>query len=237
MTGGPLCLALASAALLLPGLAAPGQAGERPRLVGTVVAPGRAAAVFEEAAGGQVLRRVGDRVGSGLRLLAVRRGAVDLADAGGRPLTLRLGQAREAAPEAAPRPGRDAPAAGAGVAVGTAGGPVAGEGAGASALLPTDRPRMPPAARLVPVIREGRLAGVRLAGGPPDSLLVRAGVEPGDLLVAIDGRPLTGSGAEALAAIARALESARGGGGPLVIDIRRDSLALRLEVAGPAPSR
>lgn len=231
--------AMLSAALIVTGLPSLAGGGERLRLIGTVMAPGRSAAVFEEPTGAQVLRRVGDPVGSGLRLAAVRRGAADLISADGGRVTLRLRQAAAAptAAAAATRPRDSTPAAAAGHVGGAlreAGGE---DDAAAPASLLTDRPRMPPVARLVPVSAGGRLAGVRLIGGPPDSPLVRAGLEPGDLLVAIDGRTLEGSGAEALGSVARALESASAEARPLVIDARREALVLRVEIphGEPAP--
>jgi hypothetical protein len=99
-------LAAVAALLAATGVAA---SDDWPRLVGT--APGAAGgglAVFEDPAGRQAVRRVGSDV-AGLRLVAIRRGEVDLTDERGGRVTLRLRGgplAPRAGPASAARPPR-----------------------------------------------------------------------------------------------------------------------------------
>ncbi len=229
---------LAAAALLAASIATPRAGAEPLRLVGTVAAPGGGMAAIEDGAGRQTLRRVGEVVAPGLRLVAVRRGAADLVDARGERLVLRLRRGRAAVPGGprgaaggpGPAPESAAAAAGPQAAEASVEGPLAAAGASGEAEGPAAaaRPRVPPGTRLVPVLNAGRLEGIRLAGGPPDTPLVRAGLMPGDLVVAVDGRPFPDSAPAAIEALLSALPTAEEGRPPIVVDVRRDGLPLRV---------
>lgn len=213
-------LAIASTAVLalLAGTAAANEAP--PRLVGTVLVPGTAGrAVFEDAAGRQVARRVGDPVMPGVRLAAVRRGVVDLVDAAGRRVTVRAGSAAEP-PTAAPEPHRAASSGGtAAVAVSRG-----DEGA----VHPT---HIRHGSRLAHVRTGERFEGLRLVGGPPDTPLVRAGLRPGDLIVTVGGRDLDGADARLIPSLLEALDAAVAEA-PLLVEARRGDEVIRVAVGG-----
>lgn len=48
-----------------------------------------------------------------------------------------------------------------------------------------------PGVRLMPVTREGSLVGIRVASARPGSLARALGLEPGDVIEAVDGQPIT----------------------------------------------
>jgi general secretion pathway protein C len=203
------------------------------RLIGTITGPApHAGAVFEDAAGHQVFRRVGELVVPGVRLRAVRRGSVDLGRAEGGPAVLRLRIGQDAGPGggeslAAP-PQSPQPA----VATEAVGAPVdAARREGAPAWGAIRHASLP---RLSPVAAGGRLAGLRVGGGAPDAPLIAAGLQPGDLIVAIDGRPIADLTAEALPPLTRALEE--GAARPILVEAERDGEPLRTEIP-PSPAR
>jgi membrane-associated protease RseP (regulator of RpoE activity) len=195
------------------------------RLIGTITGPApHGGAVFEDAAGHQVFRRVGELVVPGVRLRAVRRGSVDLgrAEGGAAVLRLRIGQ------DAGPGGGGESLAA----ATEAIGNPVDApwpEGAPPGRAI-----RHASLPRLSPVASGGRLAGLRVGGGAPDTPLIAAGLQPGDLIVAIDGRPVADLRAEALPSLTRALEE--GAARPILIEAEREGVPLRTEIP-PSPAR
>ncbi|HEY8370547.1 MAG TPA: hypothetical protein VIM86_14665 [Thermodesulfobacteriota bacterium] len=220
MIAAHLLAVLAAAVLAAP---AAGTAFEGPRLVGTWLVPGQAgSAVFEDASGRQVARRVGDLVAPGLRLAAVRRGAVDLVDDAGRRLTLRTGRGGGRVPEPVD-----------GVRLARAAPVDAGRLAHAG---PVDRDGHPlhvrHGSRLARAHEEGRFAGLRLVGGPPDTPLVRAGLRPGDLIVAVDGRELDGDDPQLVPSLLEALDAADAES-PLLVEARRGDEVIRVAVGEP----
>jgi C-terminal processing protease CtpA/Prc len=88
--------------------------------------------------------------------------------------------------------------------------------------------------RLIPVAAGGRLAGLRVGGGAPDTPLIAAGLQPGDLIVAIDGRPIADLTAETLPSLTRALEE--GAARAILIEAEREGVPLRTEIP-PSPAR
>lgn len=210
MRGLVLAATFAAALVIGTGVAA------QPRLVGTLLSPGGDRAVFEDASGRQVARRVGDEVAAGWRLRAVRRNVVELRDASGRTVTVRAG----AAPRA-PEP--------------------AGDGAEPSAMAPppvSTRPGNeavdPPlqvrhGSRLAHARHGGRFEGLALVGGPPHTPLLRAGLLPGDLIVAVDGRDLDGEDARLVPSVLEALDDADEAA-PVLVEARRGDEVIRVSV-------
>ncbi len=215
MRGALTSFAAIAAVLMLTGTAAAGL-----RLAGTVLIPGAAdTAVFEDGAGRQAVRRVGDLVAPDLRLVAVRRGLAVVRDGAGRTLTLRAGGS-------VPRPGEGREPAGA-RASSPAGQTASNAPAGNEGAEHPTHVRF--GSRLTPVRAGDRLEGLRLAGGPPDTPLVRAGLLPGDLIVSVGGRSFDPDDARLVPSLLEALEAADAAA-PLLVEARRGDEVIRVAV-------
>lgn len=89
--------------------------------------------------------------------------------------------------------------------------------------------RHAPTVRLQPVTRGGQLAGARVLGARPGTLVHRAGVRSGDVIRAVDGAPLHGpaQGVEAWGRLMR--------GEPVRVTVTRDGRSVELTWELTAP--
>ena len=201
---------------------------------------GQGIAIIADAEGGERAYRVGDALPGGAELTAVHAGRVLLRRDGS---TEQLSLPREAAEVAAagassqpsaargngmasPPPGRIHglinPGGGSFVnPVISTGGPQID--AATRAMLP-DLETLAQQVNVLPVIENGRVAGVRLAAGRDSQLLARSGIRPTDVVTAVNGIPLDGlQRQEQLMDILKA-------GGSVRVTVRRDGRESQLTV-------
>lgn len=188
-------------------------------------------AIIADADGREEAYRVGDTLPGGAVLTAIYAGRVllhrDGMDEGLSLLPRREGEA--ASPVSAARPA--APGAAAPVP-GSPGqpfvSPVLGLGAPSLESLRqatgTDVARLAREVSVIPVLENGRFAGVRLTVGRDSDLLARTGLRSTDVITAVNGIPLDGPQREA--ELMRMLQTAR----QLQLTIRRDGRVQTLTV-------
>jgi general secretion pathway protein C len=78
--------------------------------------------------------------------------------------------------------------------------------------------------QIFPVLENGRMAGVRLAAGRDSDLLSRAGIQPNDIVTAVNGIPLDGP--QRSAELMTALKDARS----VQVTVRRDGKDIQLTI-------
>jgi general secretion pathway protein C len=154
--------------------------------------PKEGIAVLDNAGQGERAWRVGDEVLPGVRLAAVHADRVVLSNAGAEE-TLALPRDTQLAPGDIVRPtparvsGNETPAPAQGARA------AAPPAAPASrAALTIEQARRDPAAlmrrvQVVPVLADGKLAGVRLSAGTDVALLEQVGLQQGDVVTAVNG--------------------------------------------------
>ena len=213
-----------------PAIAAP-ETALRLFLRGTVNESGadEGIAIIADAEGGERAYRVGDALPGGAELTAVLAGRVLLSRGG---VTEQLSLPVDTTPGAAD--GRPAAPAAAG-----ARGPGAGNGLSfINPVISTGGPRIDAATRaalpniealasqvnVLPVIENGRFAGVRLAVGRDSDLLARTGLKPTDIVTAVNGIPLDGPQRQQ-----QLLDSLRGSSS-VQVTVRRDGKEQKLTV-------
>lgn len=197
-------------------------------------APEGGVAIISDPAGNDRAYRVGDTLPGDARLEGIYAGRV-LLSRNGVNESLSLPQASNGAP-----PGGAALPGGAPV-------PHTPQGAGAApprATLPFIAPTIAPGApsleslrdaalnpaelakqvQIYPVMENGRMAGVRLAAGRDSDLLARAGIQPNDILTAVNGIPLDGP--QRSAELMTALKDARS----VQVTVRRDGKDIQLTI-------
>lgn len=88
----------------------------------------------------------------------------------------------------------------------------------------TDPAELAKQVQIYPVMENGRMAGVRLAAGRDSDLLARAGIQPNDILTAVNGIPLDGP--QRSAELMVALKDARS----VQVTVRRDGKDIQLTI-------
>jgi general secretion pathway protein C len=149
---------------------------------------------------GESAYRVGDEVSPGVSLKAVRADHVML-DRGGRIESLRLSDqaapagntaARQSPAQRGPAAGnRPAPPASAALFVPPAGSNAPGGSWSALQGGAVDPAEIARNVSVLPVMEGGKLIGVRVSGGRDAALMSRFGLQPTDIVTAVNGQPLT----------------------------------------------
>ncbi len=190
-------------------------------------------AIISDESGAHRRYRVGDRLPGDAELLGIYAGRVLLRRAGiDESLSLPVARAEGAGAGAAPGLQGAAPAAAL---------PGAQAGAPAPFVNPnlsfgtpslesiraatgTDVAELARQVSVLPVLENGRFAGVRLSVGRDSDLLDRAGLKPSDVITAVNGIPLDGPerGAELLTTLRGARQ--------VMLTVRRDGQSLQLPV-------
>lgn len=185
-------------------------------------------AIIADAEGGERAYRVGDALPGGAELTAVQAGRVLLSRSGvTEQLSLPVDTTPGASDGRAPTPAaaRRGPGAGSGLSfinpVISTGGPRID--AATRAALP-NLEALASQVNVLPVIENGRFAGVRLAVGRDSDLLTRTGLKPTDIVTAVNGIPLDGPQRQQ-----QLLDSLRGSSS-VQVTVRRDGKEQKLTV-------
>lgn len=199
-------------------------------------APEGGVAIIADANGNDRAYRVGDTLPGDAQLEGIYAGRVLLSRNGvNESLSLPRG-----APESA-----SAPSGGVALPGSSAPARLPGSSAAPPATLPFIRPAIAPGApsldslrsatgtdpaelakqvQIYPVMENGRMAGVRLAAGRDSDVLTRAGIQPNDILTAVNGIPLDGP--QRSAELMVALKDARS----VQVTVRRDGKDIQLTI-------
>lgn len=182
-------------------------------------------AIIADAEGGERAYRVGETLPGGARLDAIQAGRV-LIDRGGvqEQLSLPREAARSevsgSAPRSATAPGGATTRPFVNPMI-SPGGPNLSRAA--SGLRP-DLAELASQVSVMPVMENGRFAGVRLAGGRNSDLLERVGLRPTDVVTAVNGIPLDGPQRQ------RELIDSLRSSGSARVTVRRDGREMQLDV-------
>lgn len=175
-------------------------------------ATGRGSAIVAGPDGVQQSVAVGEEIQPGVRLKAVAFDHVTL-DRGGAAEDLFLDQSGPVAPGGAAGPA----------------GPAASASGGASAGIPVGQIRQE--IGFIPRLDGGRVSGLVVRPQGTGQLFARTGLQPGDVLTSLAGRPVTGP-----ADLDRlAVDFAGGGNVPITVERGQQTLSLAITIAAPTP--